>query len=53
MKETGKKGARGPRKAQVAVVHRKLASVQDATRMKAFWKERLARLEELLEEPDA
>ena len=44
---------RGPTKAQVAVVHRKVQNAREAARMNAFWKERLARLKDALEGEDA
>ncbi|MBA3585646.1 MAG: hypothetical protein H0W36_14210 [Gemmatimonadetes bacterium] len=40
---------KGPAKSQVAVNHERLPDTAAAERMKAFWKERLARLAELLE----
>ena len=39
---------KGESKSQVAIGHRKLASASDATRMKAFWSEKLQALAKLL-----
>lgn len=41
--------AKSPEKSQVAVQHTKLPSQEDASRMKAYWSERLNALAELLE----
>ncbi len=41
--------AKGEAKAQVAVGHERLTNAEDAARMKAFWRERLTALKELLE----
>lgn len=41
--------AKGPGRSQVSVDHRKLADAEAVERMRAFWRERLTRLQELLE----
>ncbi|MGV9774971.1 hypothetical protein [Streptosporangium sp. NPDC003464] len=41
--------AKGDAKAQVALIHEKLADAETAARMKVFWRERLAALKTLLE----
>lgn len=43
--------SKGAGKSQVAIGHRKLASRDDATRMKAFWSEKLDALAQLLTAP--
>jgi len=40
--------SKGAAKSQVAIGHRKLASLPDAARMKTFWSEKLQALAELL-----
>ncbi|MEH0985801.1 DUF4287 domain-containing protein [Micromonospora sp. CPCC 205556] len=40
---------KGEAKAQVAVVHEKLADAEEAARLKGYWRERLAALKQLLE----
>jgi hypothetical protein len=42
--------AKGAARSQVTVDHRKLADAEAVERMRAYWRERLARLQELLEE---
>ncbi|MGC5023070.1 hypothetical protein [Micromonospora sp. DT47] len=44
---------KGDAKAQVAVVHEKLADAEEAVRLKQWWRERLAALKQLLESQEA
>lgn len=39
---------KGPSKSQVALEHRKLASLDEVTRLKAFWTDALTKLQEIL-----
>jgi hypothetical protein len=43
--------AKGEAKSTVAVQHNRLADAEEAERMKAFWRERIATLKEVLERP--
>jgi uncharacterized protein YndB with AHSA1/START domain len=43
--------AKGDTKSQVAVDHGKLPDLDEATRMKAYWGEKVSRLKQLLEQP--
>ena len=39
---------KGPSKSQVALEHRKLENLEDVTRLKAYWSDALAKLQEIL-----
>ncbi|WP_239543527.1 DUF4287 domain-containing protein [Micromonospora terminaliae] len=43
----------GESKARVAVQHEKLTGAEEADRLKAYWRDRLAALKQLLEQPEA